>query len=149
MPISSNVCLHSHQQPPIQVHQLPSCISSLSGVARAVRIKVQACNGLSASARRCRWIVDSRDDITAERLAHLDDAYKLYRCHTIMNCAKVRCTRPHIPVLYTPPIFFTFSKGGGLSPAFYSAQVLNCALHKCNVLASLTEAELNVFAFSV
>ncbi|KAK9825456.1 hypothetical protein WJX81_003017 [Elliptochloris bilobata] len=36
-----------------------------------------------------RWIVDSRDDITAERLAHLDDAYKLYRCHTIMNCAKV------------------------------------------------------------
>lgn len=38
---------------------------------------------------RCRWIVDSRDDTTAERLAHLDDAYKLYRCHTIMNCAKV------------------------------------------------------------
>jgi succinate dehydrogenase/fumarate reductase-like Fe-S protein len=27
--------------------------------------------------------------MTAERLAHLDDAYKLYRCHTIMNCAKV------------------------------------------------------------
>ena len=33
--------------------------------------------------------MDSRDDLTAERLAHLDDAYKLYRCHTIMNCAKV------------------------------------------------------------
>ncbi len=39
--------------------------------------------------RGCRWIIDSRDDMTAERLAHLDDAYKLYRCHTIMNCAKV------------------------------------------------------------
>ncbi len=36
----------------------------------------------------CRWIVDSRDDLTAERLAHLDDAYKLYRFHTIMNCTK-------------------------------------------------------------
>ncbi|KAK9815747.1 hypothetical protein WJX72_008839 [[Myrmecia] bisecta] len=36
-----------------------------------------------------RWIIDSRDQFTAERLAQLDDAYKLYRCHTIMNCAKV------------------------------------------------------------
>eukprot|EP01025_Chloroclados_australasicus_P011930 TRINITY_DN1536_c0_g1_i1.p1 TRINITY_DN1536_c0_g1~~TRINITY_DN1536_c0_g1_i1.p1 ORF type:complete len:300 (+),score=12.96 TRINITY_DN1536_c0_g1_i1:72-902(+) len=34
-----------------------------------------------------RWIIDSRDDATAERLANLDDSYKLYRCHTIMNCA--------------------------------------------------------------
>ena len=37
----------------------------------------------------CRWIIDSRDEFTKERLAQLDDAYKLYRCHTIMNCAKV------------------------------------------------------------
>jgi succinate dehydrogenase/fumarate reductase-like Fe-S protein len=37
----------------------------------------------------CRWIIDSRDDFTKERIAQLDDAYKLYRCHTIMNCAKV------------------------------------------------------------
>jgi succinate dehydrogenase/fumarate reductase-like Fe-S protein len=28
----------------------------------------------------CRWVIDSRDDFTAERLAHLDDAYKIYRC---------------------------------------------------------------------
>lgn len=27
-----------------------------------------------------RWVIDSRDDFTAERLAHLDDAYKIYRC---------------------------------------------------------------------
>jgi len=36
-----------------------------------------------------RWIVDSRDDKTDERLASLDDPFKLYRCHTIMNCATV------------------------------------------------------------
>jgi len=36
-----------------------------------------------------RWIVDSRDENTEERLAALDDPFKLYRCHTIMNCATV------------------------------------------------------------
>ena len=35
-----------------------------------------------------RWIDDSRDTMTNERLADLDDAFKLYRCHTIMNCTK-------------------------------------------------------------
>jgi succinate dehydrogenase / fumarate reductase, iron-sulfur subunit len=33
-----------------------------------------------------RWLVDSRDDHDQERLAQLDDTFKLYRCHTIMNC---------------------------------------------------------------
>ena len=33
-----------------------------------------------------RWIADSRDDATGKRLDELDDAFKLYRCHTIMNC---------------------------------------------------------------
>ncbi|CAG7857675.1 succinate dehydrogenase / fumarate reductase, iron-sulfur subunit [biofilm metagenome] len=33
-----------------------------------------------------RWLVDSRDENTEERLAQLDDSFKLYRCHTIMNC---------------------------------------------------------------
>ena len=36
-----------------------------------------------------RWIEDSRDGQTARRLAELDDAFKLYRCHTIMNCTRV------------------------------------------------------------
>jgi len=36
-----------------------------------------------------RWIIDSRDSITDERIQQLDDAFKLYRCKTIMNCAKV------------------------------------------------------------
>jgi len=35
-----------------------------------------------------RWIADSRDTKTEERLAALDDQWKLYRCHTIMNCTK-------------------------------------------------------------
>ena len=33
-----------------------------------------------------RWIMDSRDEATAERLDFLEDSFKLYRCHTIMNC---------------------------------------------------------------
>ena len=36
-----------------------------------------------------RWIEDSRDQMTAKRLDDLDDAFKLYWCHTIMNCTKV------------------------------------------------------------
>ena len=35
-----------------------------------------------------RWIEDSRDEMTKERLEYLDDSFKLYRCHTIMNCTK-------------------------------------------------------------
>ncbi len=34
-----------------------------------------------------RWLVDSRDEATGERLDMLEDPFKLYRCHTIMNCA--------------------------------------------------------------
>ena len=33
-----------------------------------------------------RWVVDSRDDDTANRINSLEDPFKLYRCHTIMNC---------------------------------------------------------------
>jgi succinate dehydrogenase (ubiquinone) iron-sulfur subunit len=36
-----------------------------------------------------RWIIDSRDEFTQERLDWVNDQYKLYRCHTIMNCATV------------------------------------------------------------
>jgi succinate dehydrogenase / fumarate reductase iron-sulfur subunit len=35
-----------------------------------------------------RWIADSRDEATGERLDELEDPFRLYRCHTIMNCAK-------------------------------------------------------------
>ncbi len=36
-----------------------------------------------------RWLADSRDEATGERLDALEDPFKLYRCHTIMNCAQV------------------------------------------------------------
>ena len=36
-----------------------------------------------------RFIADSRDEATAERLDDLDNAYRLFRCHTIMNCTDV------------------------------------------------------------
>ncbi|MCY3670282.1 MAG: succinate dehydrogenase iron-sulfur subunit [Alphaproteobacteria bacterium] len=35
-----------------------------------------------------RWIADSRDEMTGERLDDLQDPFRLYRCHTIMNCTK-------------------------------------------------------------
>ena len=35
-----------------------------------------------------RWIADSRDEYTGERLDALEDPFRLYRCHTIMNCTK-------------------------------------------------------------
>ncbi len=36
-----------------------------------------------------RWIIDSRDEAGGERLDALEDPFKLYRCHTIMNCTDV------------------------------------------------------------
>ncbi len=45
--------------------------------------------GPAALLQAARFIEDSRDEATLERLEQLDDAYKLYRCHTIMNCVQV------------------------------------------------------------
>lgn len=44
--------------------------------------------GPAALLHAYRWIIDSRDEATPERLDALEDPFKLYRCHTIMNCAK-------------------------------------------------------------
>jgi succinate dehydrogenase / fumarate reductase iron-sulfur subunit len=44
--------------------------------------------GPAALLQAKRWIVDSRDEVTGERLDDLEDPFRLYRCHTIMNCAK-------------------------------------------------------------
>ncbi|QPC43214.1 succinate dehydrogenase iron-sulfur subunit [Kaustia mangrovi] len=35
-----------------------------------------------------RWVIDSRDEATGERLDALEDPFRLYRCHTILNCTK-------------------------------------------------------------
>ena len=44
--------------------------------------------GPAALLHAYRWIIDSRDEATGERLDDLEDPFKLYRCHTIMNCAQ-------------------------------------------------------------
>jgi succinate dehydrogenase / fumarate reductase iron-sulfur subunit len=44
--------------------------------------------GPAALLQAYRWISDSRDEATDERLDGLTDPFKLYRCYTIMNCAK-------------------------------------------------------------
>ena len=47
---------------------------------------------LSGTRRRCcrptAGSIDSRDEATGERLDNLEDPFRLYRCHTILNCAK-------------------------------------------------------------
>ena len=45
--------------------------------------------GPAALLQAYRWLVDSRDEATSERLDDLEDPFKLYRCHTIMNGANV------------------------------------------------------------
>ena len=42
--------------------------------------------GPAALLQAYRWIADSRDEAKGERLDDLEDPFKLYRCHTIMNC---------------------------------------------------------------
>lgn len=45
-----------------------------------------------------RWIADSRDKATRQRLDDLNDPYRLFRCHTIMNCVDV-CPKGLNPTL--------------------------------------------------
>ncbi|MEM6904663.1 MAG: succinate dehydrogenase iron-sulfur subunit [Pseudomonadota bacterium] len=44
--------------------------------------------GPAALLHAYRWLIDSRDEATGERLDFLEDPFRLYRCHTIMNCTK-------------------------------------------------------------
>jgi succinate dehydrogenase / fumarate reductase iron-sulfur subunit len=44
--------------------------------------------GPAALLQAYRWLIDSRDEATGDRLDHLEDPFRLYRCHTIMNCAQ-------------------------------------------------------------
>lgn len=45
-----------------------------------------------------RWMIDSRDEFTEERLSKLQDPFSLYRCHTIMNCTKT-CPKVNAQIL--------------------------------------------------
>jgi succinate dehydrogenase / fumarate reductase iron-sulfur subunit len=44
--------------------------------------------GPAALLQAYRWIADSRDESSKSRLESLKDSFKLYRCHTIMNCTR-------------------------------------------------------------
>ena len=68
--------------------------------------------GPAALLHAYRWIIDSRDQATGERLEDLEDPFKLYRCHTIMNCAKT-CPK-------------------GLNPALAIAEVKKLMVEKTN-----------------
>jgi succinate dehydrogenase / fumarate reductase, iron-sulfur subunit len=45
--------------------------------------------GPAALLQAYRWLIDSRDEAIGDRLDTLEDPFRLYRCHTIMNCVKV------------------------------------------------------------
>jgi len=45
--------------------------------------------GPAALLQAYRWVADSRDEATGDRLDDLEDPFRLYRCHTILNCAQV------------------------------------------------------------
>ncbi len=45
--------------------------------------------GPAALLQSYRWVADSRDEAAGERLDDLEDPFRIYRCHTILNCARV------------------------------------------------------------
>lgn len=52
--------------------------------------------GPAALLQAYRWVVDSRDEATSERVAYVDDTFRLYRCHTILNCSAA-CPKSLLP----------------------------------------------------
>src|SRR6185312_8568849 len=44
--------------------------------------------GPAALLQANRWVQDSRDEATGDRLDNLEDPFRIYRCHTILNCSK-------------------------------------------------------------
>ncbi|HDZ77773.1 MAG TPA: succinate dehydrogenase iron-sulfur subunit, partial [Gammaproteobacteria bacterium] len=54
--------------------------------------------GPAALLQSYRFLVDSRDKATNERLDELEDPFRLFRCHSIMNCAEA-CPRELNPAL--------------------------------------------------
>ena len=59
--------------------RLPVLLVELGPLSRPGRALLQA----------YRWVADSRDEATGERLDDLEDPFRIYRCHTILNCAQV------------------------------------------------------------
>ena len=80
--------------------RLPSARNSTdctsASCARAVRPLVPRSGGIpdkfvgpAGLLQAYRFLADSRDEATSERLDNLEDPYRLFRCHSIMNCVDV------------------------------------------------------------
>lgn len=52
--------------------------------------------GPAALMQAYRWVIDSRDEATQERLDKLKDPFSVFRCHTILNCTR---TCPKVTVI--------------------------------------------------
>lgn len=70
-----------------------------------------------------RWMIDSRDEFTEERLSKLQDPFSLYRCHTIMNCTKT-CPK----VLKKNPFILTYTHR--VNTVLVSHCLFNALLHR-------------------
>ena len=100
MPRLSRGCRHNRQRPRASGCKARRTARSWTGCTSAfyvsvVRLLVPAIGGTATGIwgpaillQAYRWIADSRDEMTGERLDNLDDPFRLYRCHTIMNCTK-------------------------------------------------------------
>jgi len=57
-----------------------------------------------------RWMVDSRDETTKERLAQMEDKFSVFRCHTIMNCTKTcpKGLNPGLAIGEIKKLLYTF-----------------------------------------
>ncbi len=75
-------------------------------------------DGPSILLQSYRWLADSRDQHTGERLGRLDDPFRLYRCHTITNCANA-CPK-------------------GLDPARATADTKRMTAERCDAVQGLT-----------
>ena len=61
---------------------------SRSGFDGLCYIVVARYLGPAALLQANRWVHDSRDEAPGARLDNLEDPFRLYRCHTILNCSK-------------------------------------------------------------
>ena len=65
-----------------------SCAPAARPPARLIGGTASAISARPSCLQADRWVEDSRDERTGERLDELEDPFRLYRCHTILNCTK-------------------------------------------------------------
>ncbi len=93
--------IHHDPEPEVELRQSPEERARLDGLYECILCGccTTACpsfwwnpdkfRGPAALLQAWRFLADSRDQATEERLAGLEGPYRLFRCHTIMNCADV------------------------------------------------------------